>query len=359
MHILFEVSLSEQDDGNKRQKRRPRRRRNSTKNTTVDINQGGDDEAIQRALSRFTVNPAPMGFSQDIDPPAKIVNVKWDLNAVKKSVQSKASPLVCSPGEFGFLPEERVQQIAKKIEKLDITLEQSLSLRSALNQEKSVYSHGRLMSRANELKRRYDSGESVLSLSTRFDAPPVNVFRAILTGRGWSKNKIKETLKVPSKMNERDREQFQLAESADRVSSVNQSETQNAAEVFEDILCDYFTSLNVRFRRQEDLLAEQKKSEGRAIITPDLLLLDDVRINGIPCAWIDAKHFFGADLRFPKKKTQKQVDRYVNEYGQGAIVYRHGFCETLRLKGAILLDSSPLNLEALATFHESIKKKSE
>ncbi|HII42258.1 TPA: TPD domain-containing protein [Candidatus Thalassarchaeaceae archaeon] len=351
--------MSEQDDGNKRQKRRPRRRRNSTKNTSVDINQGGDDEAIQRALSRFTVNPAPMGFSQDIDPPAKIVNVKWDLNAVKKSVQSKASPLVCSPGEFGFLPEERVQQIAKKIEKLDITLEQSLSLRSALNQEKSVYSHGRLMSRANELKRRYDSGESVLSLSTRFDAPPVNVFRAILTGRGWSKNKIKETLKVPSKMNERDREQFQLAESADRVSSVNQSETQNAAEVFEDILCDYFTSLNVRFRRQEDLLAEQKKSEGRAIITPDLLLLDDVRINGIPCAWIDAKHFFGADLRFPKKKTQKQVDRYVNEYGQGAIVYRHGFCETLRLKGAILLDSSPLNLEALATFHESIKKKSE
>ena len=359
VRILFEVSLSEQDDGNKRQKRRPRRRRNSTKNTTVNINQGGDDEAIQRALSRFTVNPAPMGFSQDIDPPSKIVNVKWDLNAVKKSVQSKASPLVCSPGEFGFLPEERVQQIAKKIEKLDITLEQSLSLRSALNQEKSVYSHGRLMSRANELKRRYDSGESVLSLSTRFDAPPVNVFRAILTGRGWSQNKIKETLKVPSKMTERDREQFQLAESADRVSSVNPSETQNAAEVFEDILCDYFTSLNVRFRRQEDLLAEQKKSEGRAIITPDLLLLDDVRINGIPCAWIDAKHFFGADLRFPKKKTQKQVDRYVNEYGQGAIVYRHGFCETLRLKGAILLDSSPLNLEALATFHESIKKKSE
>ena len=104
----------------------------------------------------------------------------------------------------------------------------------------------------------------------------------------------------------------------------------------------------------------QRASLARSLLTqPDLLLLDDVRINGIPCAWIDAKHFFGADLRFPKKKTQKQVDRYVNEYGQGAIVYRHGFCETLRLKGAILLDSSPLNLEALATFHESIKKKSE
>ncbi len=357
--FLFGESLTEQDDGKKRRKRRPRRHRNSAKKNTLATNHGVDDDAIQRALSRFSVDPAPMGFSQDIDPPAKIVKIKWKLNAVKKSVQTKASPLVCSPGEFGFLPDEKVQKIAKKIENLDITLEQSLSLRSALNQEKSVYSHGRLMSRANELKRRYDSGENVLSLSKRFDAPPVNVFRAILTGRGWSKNKIKETLKSPSKMNKRDREQFDLAESADRVSSVNQSETQNAAEVFEDILCEHFTSLGVRYRRQEDLLAEQKKSEGRAIITPDLLLLDDVRINGVPCAWIDAKHFFGADLRFPRKKTQKQVDRYVNEYGQGAIVYRHGFCESLRLKGAILLDSSPLDLKPLATFHESIKNKSE
>ena len=100
------------------------------------------------------------------------------------------------------------------------------------------------------------------------------------------------------------------------------------------------------------MLKEQKQSEGRAIVTPDLLLLDDLRINGVPCAWIDAKHFFGADLRFPRKKTQKQVDRYVNEYGQGAIVYRHGFTESLKLNGAILLDASPLDLTPLAEFHE-------
>jgi len=99
-------------------------------------------------------------------------------------------------------------------------------------------------------------------------------------------------------------------------------------------------------------LQEQKKAEGRAVVTPDLLLLDDVRINGVPCAWIDAKHFFGADLKFPRKKTQKQVDRYVNEYGQGAIVYRHGFTESLQLPGAILLDASPLDLTPLDEFHE-------
>ena len=295
-----------------------------------------------------------MGIPESIDPPPQKIEIDWPVNAVAKPIQKKTGDIVSRPGEFGFLPQERVDEISKQISDLDITLEQALSLRAALNQEKSVYSHGRLMRRSNELRRRYESGDSVLSLSKRFDAPPVNTFRAILTGRGWSKNKIKESLKSPkSRLKERDFEQFQLAEEADRVSSVNQSETQTAAEVFEQILCSYFSSIGVRFRKQEDLEVEQKRSEGRAIITPDLLLLDDVRINGIPCAWIDAKHFFGAALKFPRKKTQKQVDRYVSEYGQGAIVYRHGFCEALDLKGAILLDSSPLDLSDLDTFHEN------
>ena len=297
-----------------------------------------------------------MGIPKEINPLPEKVEIKWKTKAVTKEVQSKAGKIACIPGEFGFLPEERVQEIAEKLEGLPISLEQALSLRAALNQEKSVYSHSKLMRRSNELSRRYDSGESVISLSKRFDAPPVNTFRAILTGRGWTKTRIKDTLnKNPSKLNKRDREQFELAESVDRVSSVNQTETQTAAEVFEEILCSYFESVGVRFRRQEDLLREQTKQEGRAIITPDLLLLDDVRINGVPCAWIDAKHFFGADLKFPKKKTQKQVDRYVAEYGQGALVYRHGFCEGLRLRGAIKLDSSPLDLKPLEDFHENSK----
>ena len=349
--------LSEDESAKRRRGRRRRRRRPRKENTLPKENgRGAKSEEIERALARFTANPRPMGIPKEINPPPEKVEIKWKTKAVTKEVQNKAGKIACIPGEFGFLPEERVQEIAVKLDGMPITLEQALSLRAALNQEKSVYSHSKLMRRSNELSRRYDSGESVIALSKRFDAPPVNTFRAILTGRGWTKNRIKETLnKNPSKLNKRDREQFELAESVDRVSSVNQTETQTAAEVFEEILCSYFESVGVRFRRQEELLREQTKQEGRAIITPDLLLLDDVRINGVPCAWIDAKHFFGADLKFPKKKTQKQVDRYVAEYGQGALVYRHGFCEGLRLRGAIKLDSSPLDLKPLEDFHENSK----
>jgi hypothetical protein len=351
------LPLSEDENAKRGRGRRRRRRRPRTENNPPKGNgTGAKSEEIERALARFTVNPRPMGIPKEINPPPEKVEIKWKTKAVAKNVQSKAGKIACIPGEFGFLPEKRVQEIAAKLDGMAITLEQALSLRAALNQEKSVYSHSKLMRRSNELSRRYDSGESVIALSKRFDAPPVNTFRAILTGRGWTKTRIKDTLnKNPSKLNKRDMEQFELAESVDRVSSVNQTETQTAAEVFEKILCDYFDSLGVRFRRQEDLLKEQKREEGRAIITPDLLLLDDVRINGVPCAWIDAKHFFGADLKFPKKKTQKQVDRYVAEYGQGAIVYRHGFCDGLRLRGAIKLDSSPLDLKPLEEFHQNSK----
>ena len=358
--LSLRVLLSEEKSGNRRRGRRRRRRRSrSGDRPSKETSPAAESEEVERALARFSVNPRPMGIPKEIDPPPKRIDLRWRTNAVSKEVQRKAGKIACIPGEFGFLPEERVQVIASKLDHLPITLEQALSLRSALNQEKSVYSYSKLMHRANEISRRYNAGESVVALSKRFDAPPVNTFRAVLTGRGWTKNRIKETLnKNPSRLNKRDREQFELAESVDRVSSVNQTETQNAAEVFEVILCDYFSSVGVRFRRQEDLLAEQKVNEGRAIITPDLLLLDDVRINDIPCAWIDAKHFFGADLRFPKKKTQKQVDRYVAEYGQGAIVYRHGFCGGLKLRGAIQLDSSPLDLKPLEDFHEKMRNGS-
>ena len=98
------------------------------------------------------------------------IEIDWQVKGV--SVQDKVGDIVTRKGEFGYLPQERVDEIANQISEMNITLEQALSLRAALNQEKSVYSHSRLMRRSNELRRRYDDGESVLSLSKRFDAPP-------------------------------------------------------------------------------------------------------------------------------------------------------------------------------------------
>jgi hypothetical protein len=118
------------------------------------------------------------------------------------------------------------------------------------------------------------------------------------------------------------------------------------ADLFEDILSDWFEAQGVRIRRQPEMVAEQMAEHGRPIRTPDLLFLDHVIINGRPVAWIDAKHFYGGDVDFQRKKTKKQMLRYIEEWGSGAIVYRHGFSENLYIPGVTMLDASPLDLSA-------------
>ena len=337
-------------------RKRKRRRSSAKKNVNRDNNPSLiDEEAVLRAKERFNRKPQAMGLPTDQDPPPREIKMSWKLSPVPRNVEREVHDIVCRPGEFGFLDDKRVDEIAKQIGDHPISLEQALSLRAALNQEKAVFSHGRLLRRAREMLRKYEGGESVLSLSKRYDFPPVNLFRAILTGRNWSKNRIKETLREPEKkLKERDLAEFRKAEAEDRVTHVNQAETHHAADLFEKVLCDHFTANDVRYRTQTELLKEQVESEGRPVRTPDLLMLDHVEINGVPVAWIDAKHFYGAGLSFQRKKTQKQVNRYVEEWGHGAIIYRHGFCDGLKLKGAILLDASPIDLTELIEHNQRL-----
>ena len=324
-----------------------------SKEAEEDSAWGEDGHTCRRAIRRFKTKNRAMGIPENIDPEPQTIKIEWPVNPVPIEVQKSVGKRVVKRGEFGFLSDEGVEEIAEIIKEYPITLEQALSLRAAINQEKSVYSHHRIMNRKKELKRRYDNGADILELAKIVDGPPVNVFRAILSARNFGKSRIKNLLKEPKKMNERDREQFQIAEESDRVANVDQTETHLAADLFEEILCDHFESVGVRFRRQSELVKEQIAEEGRPIRTPDLLFLDDLRINGIPCAWIDAKHFFGSALSFPRKKTQKQVDRYTEAYGQGAIIYRHGFCGGLNLRGAQKLDAGPVDLSVLIEHNES------
>ena len=175
----------------------------------------------------------------------------------------------------------------------------------------------------------------------------MNIFRTVLAEKGWGKTKIKESFKDPKRLKQREREEFEAAEAADRVSNVDQSESAEAADLFEEILADWFEDQGVRLRRQPEMVKEQSKEHGRPIRTPDLLFLDHVEINGQPVAWIDAKHFYGADVDFQRKKMAKQMNRYIEEWGAGAIVYRHGFCANLFIPGVTLLDAGPLDLSPL------------
>jgi len=299
-----------------------------------------------KAEARFDRTPLPMALLVDETPP-QTFHLEWALKPVPLKTEEKLAGLVLKRGEFGWLEDARVAEIEGQVRGENITLDQALSLRSALLQQKTVYSHHRLRSKGKELARRYREGESVVELSKIYDFPPMNVFRVVLEAMGWSKNTIKEKLRNPSTLKERERQEFEAAEAADRVSNVDQGETQLKADLFEDILADWFEAKGIRLRRQPEMVKEQSELLGRPVRTPDLLFLDHVYINGEPVAWIDAKHFYGADVEFQRKKMKKQMDRYIEEWGSGAIMFRHGFCANLFLPGVLMLDASPIDLSRL------------
>ena len=298
------------------------------------------------AENRFERQPRPMAFPVELEAP-RTFRLSWRPEPVPLQAEERVASLVVKRGDFGWLTDERVDEMAAALENENMTLEQALSLRSALLQQKTVYSHHKLRSKGKELARQYREGASIVDLSKKYDFPPVNVFRVVLESMGWSKKRIKESLRHPSSMKQREREEFEAAEAVDRVSSVDQSETQVKADLFEDILADWFEQQGIRLRRQPEMVKEQSELLGRPVRTPDLLFLDHVYINDQPVAWIDAKHFYGSDVDFQRKKMKKQMNRYIEEWGSGAIMFRHGFSENLYLPGVLMLDASPIDLSRL------------
>ncbi len=342
--------------GNSNRRRKPEKKPKAhggpPKNELIASHSEFDKSAKQTANNRFNQSPLPIGIPEDTPTPGHF-SFDWENNPVSLKTESILASKVVRKGEFGWLSDERVAEIGEMVGDLDMTLDQALSLRSAMLQQKTVYSHGQLQARGKALYRLYREGSTVVNLSKKFDFPPMNIFRLILKEMGWSKSRIKETLRAPSKFKERERKEFEEAEAADRVSNVDQSETHYRADVFEDILADWFENQGVRVRRQGEMVKEQMKEHGRPVNTPDLLFLDHVEINGEPVAWIDAKHFYGADVNFQRKKIVKQASRYVDTWGQGALVFRHGFCENIHIPGTVLLDCGPLDLEPLNQVTES------
>ena len=334
---------------NSRSQRRQKPKRYGTTRKSVLLERSKDyiEEVQERANQRFERKERVMGFPDEVLEPNNH-SFDWQTNPVPLKDEEALAKFVIKKGEFGWLEDSRVDEIGQFVDGKNMTLDQALSLRSALLQQKTVYSHGRLKSRAKALFRLYNEGVSVVDLSKRFDFPPMNIFRIILAEKRWSKSRIKECLRDPRKMKKREQEEFEKAEAADRVSNVDQSETHSRADLFEEVLADWFESRGVKIRRQNEMVSEQRLEHGRPINTPDILFLDHVEINGQPVAWIDAKHFYGADVSFQRKKMTKQMSRYIDEWGSGAVVYRHGFSENLFIPGCLMLDAENLDLSKMA-----------
>jgi len=283
------------------------------------------------------------------------IRLEWVSKSVSISDEKSVVDKVVVNGCYGPLNAQRLCQIQNQIKSTQMTISQAISLRSAYLQQKTMFRHRILLKQAKSVFNQYKRGMNVLDLAKKLDQPPMNVFRVILSEMKWSKNQIRKALRDPKTFKERERNELLVAESMDIISMANQNDIHKNSEDFEDLLSAWLKEKGIRFSRQKELEIEQKKEFGKAILTPDFLFLDKVVINGVPCHWIDCKAFYGANLEFTIKKTKKQMSRYIDHWGSGAIVFLQGFSEAIKIQDCAILNAyGALDIRKLAKLEEKI-----
>jgi len=93
----------------------------------------------ERAEARFDLDPLPMALPKEMEAP-RTFHLQWEVNPVPLKAEEKVAGWVVKRGEYGWLADERVDEIAEKVVSEAMTVDQALSLRSALLQQKTVYS---------------------------------------------------------------------------------------------------------------------------------------------------------------------------------------------------------------------------
>mmetsp|Transcript_58753 Transcript_58753/g.70700 ORF Transcript_58753/g.70700 Transcript_58753/m.70700 type:complete len:455 (-) Transcript_58753:324-1688(-) len=270
----------------------------------------------------------------------KSFRLQWKSTPVCEEDERNIAAQVVVKGRYGPFNKQEKEKISNYIRNKPsaMTFDQARSLRSVLLQQKAMYRYDHLQRNAKILYEKYMAGESIVSLSEFVDCPPMNVFRTILAMMNYSKGKIKRCLRDPKKeLNKREQREFSEAEGADSVSNANQDSLRDFADAFEDIIAVFLKQKGISFVRQCQLEIEQKKIFGKVVLTPDFLLLDEVEINGQRVTWLDAKAYYGANIRFSVKKMKKQMSRYINHWGGGAIMFLQGFSENLVMDGCTML----------------------
>eukprot|EP00980_Cylindrotheca_fusiformis_P016833 scaffold5084_cov100-Cylindrotheca_fusiformis.AAC.1 len=261
----------------------------------------------------------------------KRVILRWPSSSISTTDEIAMKAKVIVRGQYARLTKAEIDNLANYIRAAPsaMTVLQACSLRRQVLKQKAIAGHVTLLRNAPQLVSLYNGGTSIVALSQRFDAPPLNVLRVIMRESGYDKFQIKRAFHRPERYFEtRGLQEFKEATEADFVAPVDWTAAQKHAKHFEDCVAAYLRDKEIRFVHETQLAQEQIDILGKAFMTPDFLILDDLEINGKKVRWIDAKAYYGAATSEKLvHRTRQQMLRYIGQWGPGAIVFKHGFGE--------------------------------
>lgn len=281
-------------------------------------------------------------------------HITWPIRTVNRTVFNEIKSRVVSEPDYKSLTGRKLAQFGQFVRNLasvhdtDISLEAAVSIRNVVLKGKIIKNYLRMNKLIKRISAEYEV-YSVLQLSTKYDFPPLNLLRGILLYKcgcndnndnsPLTKSKIYDIFanrRPTDALHGRDLEQFNLAVKNDAESSFNQDEVAKIAFDNEMLVVNFFTSVGIRIKTQEELVGEQTAEHGRAVATPDILFIDSVYINGVKTHWIDYKDYICTDVPFIYNGNSEQANRYFKIWGTGALCYRYGSVDGVNINAQLL-----------------------
>lgn len=296
-------------------------------------------------------------FSYEIEnsDKGKIFKIVWENYPMDINVYIQIIKWVNLSRIYSQLEGDTMTSFKKLIDSLNkkyesaVTLDQAISVRNIAVKDKIIKNYARMNQKISSIRAEYDSGVDILSLSFKHDFPPLNLLRGIFINKGYPVDEVYEvfTNKTDPKIlfNGRDLKQYLCAEKNDAESILKQKKIADIAAKNEMAIVEFFKSIGCNLQTQDDLTKNQISEFGRAIITPDILFIDDVYINGIKVKWLDYKDYIGTPIEFLYASNAKQSLRYAKKWGRGAVCFHHAYTEGLIIPGSLLLDARSLPIK--------------
>tara|TARA_B100001964_G_C14252816_1_gene610782 strand:+ start:3740 stop:4522 length:783 start_codon:yes stop_codon:yes gene_type:complete len=194
-----------------------------------------------------------------------------------------------------------------------------LCLKLVRNTRKNFHN---LKENALTLHSKWENGDTFFKLSEEYNFPPSLIVSIILQFSGMSKKKVRKLLKDPkNSSSSRITREVLEAIAKDFLYSPRAHQLQfKISKAGEDIIDSWLKSMNLNYITEK----EMDKDKG----TPDFILKEKLYIDGKKVSWIESKVVF-ADIEEHNRYINKQYKRYLNDIGDGMVVYWCGFLDYL------------------------------
>ena len=223
---------------------------------------------------------------------------------------------------------------------------QVISIRANLLKSKIIRNYQRMNAMIDKLSAEYSAGTDICKLGAKYDFPPLNLLRGIFLHNKYSPESIYGVFvngrPAQEILHGRDLAQFRQACRCDAESKFNQEKVAEEACENEMRFVRFLLDMGIKLKTQDELTAEQIEKFGRPIITPDVLFISAVYVNGRRIYWMDFKNYVGAPIDFIYKSCAAQAKKYSAEWGPGAFCFAWSFVEGLEFDGAMVLDGTRL-----------------